>query len=175
MLGHWILWSRGSLDSARLHFSAALASDSARAFVRTLQLAAFSNLSTPDGDREVLRVAAEMRERNETIPPLGQGRIWTMHSRCFGVGPTDCDVAGFRGSLSPAAHLAAFEWALANSGYPAGQGLQYDYVLARLEEEAGQLDKARSAFETLRSRVPSYDDRLRAKVAAAQRRLLRRP
>jgi hypothetical protein len=48
-------------------------------------------------------------------------------------------------------------------------------VLARLQEEAGQDDSARLAFETLRSKVQPYDDLLRVKVAAAQRRLSRGP
>ena len=175
MLGHWMLWTHRSSDSARSHFTTALASDSARAFVRTLQLSGFSNLNSAEGDREVLRTAADIQQRSEPVPPAGQSRIWTMHASCFAVRPVDCDLAGLRGQLTAATHLAAFEWALANTGYPSGQGYVYDYALARLQEEAGQSDRARTAYAALQSKLPGYEDRLRAKVAAAQRRLSHRP
>jgi hypothetical protein len=171
MLAHWMLWTRGAVDSARSHFAAALAADSARAFVRTLQVAGYANVNSTEGDRELLRAAVDMQERNEPVSPEAQNRVWRVYSSCLVVRSVDCNLAELRGTLPAASHLRAFEWVFANSGYPGGQGLFYDYALARLQEEAGEGAKARTAYETLRSKIPAYNDRLRAKVTAAQRRL----
>ena len=68
MLGHWLLW-RGAaqMDAAREHFDTALkAAGDRRAFVRQLQLAALRNRNE-DGDAELLRVANDMRMRNERL------------------------------------------------------------------------------------------------------------
>jgi hypothetical protein len=68
MLGHWLLWrSAAQMDAAREHFDAALAgAGDRRAFVRQLQLAALRNRNEA-GDAELLRVANEMRMRNERL------------------------------------------------------------------------------------------------------------
>ena len=70
MLGHWLLW-RGAdqMEAARQHFDAALAgAGDRRLFVRRLQLAALRNRNQA-GDAELLRVANEMRARNERLDP----------------------------------------------------------------------------------------------------------
>lgn len=68
MLGHWLLWrSADQMETARKHFDAALAmAGDRRTFVRQLQLAALRNRNEA-GDAELLRVANEMRTRNERL------------------------------------------------------------------------------------------------------------
>lgn len=66
--GHWLLWSRGSAETAQQHFAAALASGREKPFVRTMQLAAYRNRGS-DGDVPFVVVVADMMKNQESIGP----------------------------------------------------------------------------------------------------------
>jgi hypothetical protein len=79
MLAHWLLWKRGPLEAARPYFDAAVASGKDRPFVRRLQIAALRNRSSLEADNEVLRVANEMRQQNETPDEASVRIIYTTY------------------------------------------------------------------------------------------------
>jgi Tfp pilus assembly protein PilF len=74
MLGHWILWNHGSLDKAREHFSAAIATGKHGEFIRTLHVSALLNLQ--GADDELLRVADQIRRSGEPLSDDERNRIF---------------------------------------------------------------------------------------------------
>jgi hypothetical protein len=78
--GHWILWTQRSVPQARERFSAALATDRARADVRRFQLAGLSNVRSDEAEAEWLRTLEDMREHGE---PLGDATKSDLYSRYY--------------------------------------------------------------------------------------------
>lgn len=76
MWGHWILWEHGSVEQAKGHFSAALASGRVRPYVRRLQVSALRNSGEPEAVLEMLRVADEMRKNGEPLEPGLRGGLF---------------------------------------------------------------------------------------------------
>ncbi len=64
---HYILWSDGTLAAAQAKFAAALTTARARPDVRTLQMAAYRNLTNDAGDAAYLSVLNDMRKDGENI------------------------------------------------------------------------------------------------------------
>src|SRR5262249_1878128 len=91
MLGHWILWNHGKMSEAEEHFSAALAAGREHAFVREYQLAALQNEQTEEAQRELLRVANEMRKNNEQLDARTTSRIWSIYYFHLGLSGNDAE------------------------------------------------------------------------------------
>ena len=170
MLAHWMLWNHQSLDSARSHFAAAVGTDSARAFVRSLEVGAYGNLQSATGNTELIRVVAEMKQHGEPQPVDAQGAFWDAHWSCFITTLAECDAARLRGTVPAAEHLETWNWLMASNGFPAAKGLQYELVEARLEEAAGKTAEASAIYRKIEPGAKEYEPRLRARIAEGIKR-----
>ncbi len=111
MLGHWLMWRGRQIQPARERFDTALAAaGDRRPFVRRLQLAALTN---GNADAELLRVANDMRTRNEPIDPAVADRVYFVYTLKYGPNASrtrDPDLT------VPAADLeTTYEWIVAAS------------------------------------------------------------
>src|SRR5262245_28022122 len=68
MWGHDLLQRGGSVDEAKAHFAAAVATDEQRPYVRRIQIAALLWRDDPNLENELVRVANEMRTQGEARP-----------------------------------------------------------------------------------------------------------
>jgi tetratricopeptide (TPR) repeat protein len=108
MLGHWLLWrSAGQMEAAREHFDRALAAaGDRRPYVRQLQLAALRNRNEA-GDAELLRVANEMRMRNERLDAnVADYMFWIFTMRYGPHAPRTSRV----GTVSDPELAATYDW-----------------------------------------------------------------
>ena len=81
-LGHWIVWTGGSLEEAKKHFSAALAAEREREFVRTMQLAALRNRGSA-GDAPLVGLVGEMLSNKESVPEdARRAALFTLQRSC---------------------------------------------------------------------------------------------
>jgi hypothetical protein len=85
-LGHWQVWKGGSLEEAQQHFSAALAAEREREFVRTMQLAAWRNRGA-SADAAYVGVVGAMMQNNENVPADARRlALSTLQRSCSGTG-----------------------------------------------------------------------------------------
>jgi len=167
MLGHWVLWRRGSLDEARAHFAAALAQGRLHGFVRHMQVAALSNARDDPAGDELVRVANDMRVHNEPLDDQTRSALGTVYFF-----RATADSASLRRLLTavPAPdHLKTFQWVYGDNG---GDSLVNHYLLGLLQEAAGERDAALRTLHTVRQE-PSLSPRLKLGAAAAIKRLSR--
>jgi hypothetical protein len=106
----------------------------------------------------VIRVASQMRVNGEPRPKDWglrhslQGAVWSIYH--FGFVARD-NQAPLLDALSPADHLASFRWLFPEDDLPEGQGkgaptpFDYLYVLAQLEEHAGDRAGALASYRRL--------------------------
>jgi hypothetical protein len=176
MFGHWTLWSGGNLDDADRHFATALKSGRERPYVRRLQLAALANKNDDTADLDMLRVVNDMRVNDESMRPEARARIWDVYYSRFLVSPTRASTERLVAAVPPADQLATYRWLFEKSGYAESKGLLYEYVLARLQDGAGQDSEALATYRSVRSKAPGNGDgRIRAAVDSAIARLARKP
>lgn len=169
MLAHWMVWQEESLDSARTHFDAALASGRAHDYVRGMQIAALSNRRTDKVTIELLRVANEMRTRGE---PVGEGRdsFWSGYNDLLGYSSRESPPPELTAAISAGDLLATYQWAFQGSGYPDAQKVQYKANLAQLQELSGDSQSAAKGYrELLAERDLSFT--LRSRLTRAMTRL----
>lgn len=169
MLGHWLLWDKDSLASARNHFSQALAVGRAREYARTMQVTALANRRTSGTTIELIRVGNEMRNSGE---PAAEARDALWAAFLSHLGPTSEDQlpAELTSAVPPVDLLATFKWAFEGSGYPEGQGIGYTLELAELQQLTGDTAAALKAYQiALAERGLSAT--LRAKVTRAVGRI----
>jgi hypothetical protein len=108
MMGHWLLWrSAAQMEAAHEHFDRALAAaGDRRPYVRQLQLAALRNRNEA-GDAELLRVANEMRLRNERLDTsVADYMFWIFTMR---YGPNASRTARV-GTVSDPELAATYDW-----------------------------------------------------------------
>jgi hypothetical protein len=170
MWGHRIMATRGPIVDAKQHFIAALAAGRERDYVRNMEFAAMLYYREPSGQIEAARIAEEMRKAGETIVPDLRERLWRDVY-------TDSLVsrdrrAAFLTALRDGDGAATFRWLYPESEVRADRNRQWRFMMAMLEETAGQRAAARSRFETLRDDLvregasgPLLDDT----IAAARR------
>jgi len=176
MLGHWTLWNGGTLDDADRQFAAALKAGRERAYVRRLQLAALANRNDDTADLDMLRVADDMRVNNESIRPEDRARIWNVYYSRFLASPTRASTQRLVAAGRPADQLATYRWVFEQGGYEESKGLLYGYVLARLQDAAGQDTEALATYRSVRSKAAGNGDgRIRAAADSAIARLARKP
>jgi tetratricopeptide (TPR) repeat protein len=151
MWGFEILRTRGRLADANAHFGAALRSGREREFVRHLQLSALLWFHTTELEEEAIRVVNDMRRRGEKMPAgvtnrSDTSRMWDVYyARLVSAE----EPSRFLAALPGLEHVATFKWLFPESEFP--NRYLYFYVLARLEESAGQRQAAAAAYQaTLR-------------------------
>ena len=174
MLAHWMLWNGADLDEANRHFAAALRSGRERAYVRRLQLAALANRRDAAGSLEMLRVANDMRKGGEPMGDDGRDRLWdAYYDRIVASAPAKS--TGLP-AVPPAEQVATYRWVFENTGYVESKGYLYEYLLARLQDAAGQDAEALATYRSVRSKTPANVlGRIRGPVDSAIVRLTRRP
>jgi tetratricopeptide (TPR) repeat protein len=168
MLGHWMLWNGGSPEDANRHFASALRSGRERPYVRHLELAALTNM-TDAGELEMLRVANEMRKGDEPMDPDGRDRIWNAYYSRMVSSPAEDSIDQLFAAVPPAEHVATYRWVFENTGYVESKGALYQYLLARLQEAAGQREPALATYRSVRLKLPA--GRIRGRVESAIVRL----
>ena len=175
MLGHWMLWQRDrrpSSGEARAHFATAQRAGREGAYVRRLELAAFTNLQSAAGDVELLRVANTMRIANDSIDERTRERLWRVYSSYLGRSASALQAAD-----SPAVAsrdlLLTYRWLFTPSNRIESDALAYRYLLARLEEAAGDSGAALASYRAARAQLTDSDDNYRRGIDSAVARLTR--
>jgi hypothetical protein len=163
-----MLWNGGNLEDAKRHFASALKSGRERPYVRHLELAALANMRDA-GDLEMLRVANEMRKGDEPMDPDGPARIWDAYYSRIVSSPAEDSIDQLFAAVPPVEHIATYRWVFENTGYVESKGVLYEYVLARLQEAAGQREPALATYRSVRLKLPA--GRIRGRVESAIVRL----
>jgi hypothetical protein len=174
MLAHWLLWGRDSLAAANRHFAAALASGRERPYVRRLQLAALENAPDAVGDLEMLRVVNAMRAAGDSVDDARRRPLFTLFYRQFIPQRPAIAPDQLAGAVPPTELLLTYRWLFATSRYAEAQGVVYTYLLARLEEAAGDTARALATYRAARTQAPDGGSVYRARIDAAVARLSRR-
>ena len=158
MWGHWILWEFGELEPARVHFSTALQTGRARPFVRHLQLYSLYNSDSADANRELFRVANEMRQNQEPIDPGDRHRAFD-ESIEFRLDRYD-ELARILGVIRAAEAEATYDWL--SQGYEVSQEPfrreRREFIVALLAEIAGNKSEAVSRYRSLRAEARETRD-----------------
>ncbi len=139
--GHYILTGDGDLQEAKAHFAKALAAHTGTPFVRQLQLAGLTWRTSPQRQDEVARIANEMRVRGEALDSISS--IWNVYYERL-VWNHDRD--DFLAALPPQDHVATFEWLFPKYAQSSNR-YAYLFMLAQLQEHAGDRAKARANYE----------------------------
>ena len=173
MLGFEIIRKRGSAADANRHFAIALNSKRKREYVRHMQISALLWAHDPELESEAIRVANEMRNGGETMPPdtpesSDRWRLWNIYySRLI----SGRDKPQFLSTLSPADHLATFRWLYPEDQLPKDKYPLYLYIVAQLQELNGERANALASYRRLRSEFGSSPGRVIDDANAAIERL----
>jgi len=152
-LGHWILWSRGSLEAANNSFAAGLKSGRARDYVRMMQIAALQNARSEAADAEILRLANEMRRDRESVPERLRDRVFSIYSSAFG--RDEAATQALLAALPPAEQLETFQSLFYEHDFDPSKRPTRELSLAALQEAAGRRDDALRTLQSLRSEAAS--------------------
>ncbi|HEY0856908.1 MAG TPA: toll/interleukin-1 receptor domain-containing protein [Albitalea sp.] len=152
MWGHHVMATRGSIDEAREHFAAALAAGRERAFVRRFQLSAMLfHQEPPTGRAEALRIATEMRRAGETMDTSMRDRLWSnVYLEVFmnRQAPEALKLA-----LRDAGAPNTFRWLYPDAQVRPDRKRLWRFLLASVEEAAGEKRAARARFDALREEL----------------------
>ncbi|MEQ1684194.1 MAG: toll/interleukin-1 receptor domain-containing protein [Burkholderiaceae bacterium] len=148
MAGHLTMVQRGPIDEARQHFKVALDGGREHAWVRGMQFAALLYYTPGPGQIEAARVANDMRQRGETIEPALRDRLWTYVYYDTLLSRERRD--GFVAAIHDKDAVATFLWLFPEADVRPDRRALWRYLLASLEEAAGERSSARTRFESLR-------------------------
>ena len=148
MSGHHTMVQRGPIEAARQHFKVALDGGREHAWVRTMQFAALLYYTPGPGQIEAARAASDMRQRGESIDPGLNARLWTYvyYDALLSRERRESFIA----AIHTADAVATFVWLFPEADVQADRRALWRYLLASLEEAAGERASARARFETLR-------------------------
>lgn len=173
MLAHWMLWgSNRRPDEARAHFAAALRGGREGAYVRKLEFAAFANQQSDAGEAELLRVTNAMRVANDSLDESTRRRVWSVYSSRL-LRPAVAPPAADSFTVALGDLLLTYRWLFATSDRVESDALTYTYMLARLEEAAGDSAAAVASYRAARAKLTRGDDRYRRGIDSALARLRR--
>jgi hypothetical protein len=173
-LGHWILWSRGSLDAANNSFAAGLKSGRARDYVRMMQIAALQNRASDEAGAEILRVVNDMRKNKESVDERTRARVFSMYASAFT--RDEATAQKLLTALSPSDQLETFQALFYDQGFDQAKRLTREVCLARLQEAAGRPDDALRTIQAVRSELaPNASGSLPSAVNASIARLSGQP
>ncbi|MCM3903139.1 MAG: toll/interleukin-1 receptor domain-containing protein [Pyrinomonadaceae bacterium] len=173
MWGHWILWTRGSLNDADGHFRQALAGAEHRPYVRGMQLAALRNRQGDESDLAQVRVANEMRLAHETLDAPLRRRLHTIFY--FKLRPNREPKEWLKqlASIVPAGELVAtYQWLFDDKEFLLSDEPLAPYYLGLLQEAAGDKAEAVRTLQALRATLKPNDTDLRKAVDRALLRLI---
>ncbi len=149
MWAHHMMVQSQPIDDAKRHLAAALASGRERAYVRSMQFAAL--LYYPGKGAapvEALRVATDMRKSGEPVSANVRERLWT-HVYRDGLLPSHRREA-FMAALGDADNVTTFVWLYPQAEVRADRASLWRFLMASLEDAAGQRSAARARYESLR-------------------------
>jgi len=165
--GHWMIWRREtSLEEAKRHFSAALASGRAREYVRKIQLAAFQNLGM-DGEGDYLGVINEMRRNNEKIDLPTRNRMFAIYTYSCRYG--DERFQRLLSAVPATEQLVTFRALFYDENLEEERRWDREGCLAALTEAAGDREEALRLWVALRQHYSSPGTRQRDADAAIKR------
>jgi len=141
--GHYLLTGDGDLQEALAHFAKAMAAPGATPFIRRLELAGLTWQAKPQRQDEVARVANEMRIRGEALDSVSS--IWNVYYERL---VWNHDREDFLAALPPQDHVATFEWLFPKYAQSSNR-YAYLFMLAQLQEHAGQRAQARASYEAV--------------------------
>ena len=148
MWGHYLMVKHGSIDDAKQHFEAALASGRERAFVRKLQFAAMLYYRELPGQIEAARVANDIRKSSEAIDPDSRERLWTYVYRDVLLSRDRRE--RFLSALRDADNPTTFRWLYPADQVRSDRSNLWRFFMASLEDAAGERAEARLRFQSLR-------------------------
>ena len=154
MWGHWILWQHGEVAAAAEHFGAALATERAHPYVRSLQISALLNTQSDAADTELLRVANEMRLNGESLEPQVRQNVFqqTFESRL-----DDPDkLAEILRTLKRGDAEAIYDWLSSTKETSEDATIKRrnrDFMIAFLEEISGNHAGALSRYKALQDEL----------------------
>jgi hypothetical protein len=134
MLGFWILFpghDGGSLRQANEQFYAALRAGKETGYVRDLMIAAYDNAQTAESEAQIIKVANDMRKKNEQLDLSTRKRI--MSGAYFMYRDEIMNEVG--NLLSPAEHLETFLFLM--EGMDVSDKPFITEALARVRKAAG--------------------------------------
>ena len=177
MLAHWLLYpggGGGTLESARPHFTAALASAKTpeeRQFVRYWQATALINRNEEFAP-ELVRLSAAMAAEGDSLSPDDRSRIlWLAYTL-----PGWAGLDHLTDSVSAAEQQAAFPWLI--RGLDAERIPLYRAVTARLTELSGDTARAVVSYQAILKDFPTLTAAGKTYLAGAvktRQRYARRP
>jgi tetratricopeptide (TPR) repeat protein len=132
LLGFHLILSGASLEDAKKHFERALASGRERGYVRYMQLAALLYYQNENLENEAIKIINAMRLAGEKLPPgdrdysLQWSKLWGIYY--FRVLRGN-EQQSFLSALSPADHLATFQWLFPGDAIPENKANDYDLLL----------------------------------------------
>lgn len=144
--------TRGSMELAREHLSAALKSGRERTYVRHLQISGLLWRRDPEAETALVRVANEMRTHEvplQTDPVISADR-WRLWNVYYDRLLNGSDEEGFVRALSPGDHLATFHWLFPLAEIPNDKRNLYSFMLAGFQERAGDRASALATYRSLR-------------------------
>ena len=172
-LAHWLLWQNKDVEDARRYFARAVASGRAPAYVRRLQLAAYTNAGGADGDIGLLALANEVRVNREPMPEGLHRRVGAIYFFCGSEPPAACPPPELDRVLSPRDHVETWRWLYADSLNDPSRRFMMQYHLARLHERAGQRDSALRHYRAVAPYLNRFSPSLAARVRESLARLSR--
>lgn len=174
MWAYHILARRGSLADAREHFRIALQSATNRDYVRRMQIASLQLPRNPEAQEESIRVANDIRNRGEKMPAGGPNwsPTWDLWQIYYDRLLNDFKKPEFLAALPATDHVATFRWLYPEDQFPKPKYL-YFYIVAQLQEHAGERAAALIAYRRVESELNSkgYGSKALDNAKAAVKRL----
>jgi len=148
MWGHLTMVQRRPIEEARKHFDVALAGGREHAWVRSMQFAALLYYTPGPGQIEAALAANDMRQRGESVDTAPRDRLWTYayYDTLLSRERRESFVA----AIHDADAVATFLWLFPEADVRPDRRALWRYLLASLEEAAGERASARARFEALR-------------------------
>lgn len=176
-LGHWIVWNGGSLDSAMQEFTAAVAANRARPFVRQVERVALRKRGE-SADGLVIAMVNEMRRNGEPIGTSMRADVDAVYWFACGSHEDADRMRVLLAAVPPADQAATFRalfYDPSGKSTDASRAPGRNACLATLLEAAGQTAEALEAWRTVRQAFTARDSsQMVGRADEAIRRLSRR-
>jgi tetratricopeptide (TPR) repeat protein len=152
MWGHYIIARKPLTEEGKQHFAAAVAGGRERGFVRTLQFAALVEYGSFEGQLEALRVAGEMRRNGEAMDQARRDHLWrAVYASRLYMGDWRVQRPRFMAAFSDPEGPATFRWLYPEDQVSERNRDQWKFLLASLEQAAGEREAALARYEALRA------------------------
>jgi tetratricopeptide (TPR) repeat protein len=173
-LGHWIVWSRGSLESAMKEFDAAVAANRSRPFVRMVQRHALRRRGQ-SADGTLIAMVNEMRRNGETVGPTIVSDVDSVYWFACGTYEKKDDMRVLLDAAPPADQVVTYRalfYDASGKNTDASRAKGRNACLATLLEAAGQKDEALKVWREVRQEFKPKDvSQLADRADVAIRRL----